>query len=376
MKKIILHFLTKIPTRYITSGLILIIILFIYGLIGSYFIMHLNFVDSIYYSIITMTTVGYGDLTPHTGIQKIFATTLALSGVALLAYVFNVLLTNFQEKMSKYSKGARKMKVINEMDDYYIICGFGRVGKVVFKELTSRKQNVIIIDKDPEICKNIEEKKNVIVINRDAIENDYIAKLAGEKCRSVILCAGDDVNNLFIVLTIRETNPDAWIVTRASKTENIKRLKKAGANKIVSPEIIGGKDLYYESARPHLLRITVKHDMEDLYEEFKIISKHKCTLETIDYHIPGIESPLSRDIKKMHEKDGKNFINYINTNEDKKQAIINLYENVNGVHSHLISGPDNATFKKLLKDLEKNEEIIGINLTNEQIVEITKETIE
>ena len=78
----------------------------------------------------------------------------------------------------------------------------------------------------------------------------------------------------------------------------------------------------------------------------------------------------------MHEKDGKNFINYINTNEDKKQAIINLYENVNGVHSHLISGPDNATFKKLLKDLEKNEEIIGINLTNEQIVEITKETIE
>ena len=122
--------------------MILIAALFVYGILGSYFIMHLNIIDSIYYSIITMATVGYGDYTPHTGIQKIFATTLALSGVALLAYVFNIMLTSFQEKMSEYSKGARKMKAIEDMDDYYIICGFGRVGKVVFDELKKRKQNI------------------------------------------------------------------------------------------------------------------------------------------------------------------------------------------------------------------------------------------
>ena len=104
MRKLTFKLLAKLPTRYISSGIIIIIILFVYGIVGSYFIMDLNLVDSVYYAVITMATVGYGDYIPHTGIEKIFATTLALGGVAVLAYVFNVMLTNFQEKMSKYSQ--------------------------------------------------------------------------------------------------------------------------------------------------------------------------------------------------------------------------------------------------------------------------------
>ena len=337
--------------------------------------MHLNLVDSIYYSVITMATVGYGDYIPTTGVQKIFATTLALGGVALLAYVFNIILTNVQEKMTEYSKGARKLKAIKVMEDYYIICGFGRVGKVVFDELTQRNQNVIVIDKDKDTCESIEEGDNVVVINDDAIEDDLVAKLAGEKCRSVIICTGDDVNNLFIVMTIRETNPDAWIVTRASKLENIKRLRKAGADKIVSPEIIGGEGLYYESARPHLLKVTVKHTADEIFNEFKIIAKYGCTLENIEYHIPGIETPLTRQIKTMNISDGQKYVNYLNTHDDQRQALENLYKNVNNIHSHLISGPDKTSFDRVLEDLEKIEEIIGINLTNKEIAEITQKEI-
>ena len=375
MRKITFKILTTLPAKYISSGMILIIGLFIYGVVGSIFIMDLNLVDSIYYSVITMATVGYGDYIPTTGIQKIFATTLALGGVALLAYVFNIILTNVQKKMVEYSKGARKLKAIEVMEDYYIICGYGRVGKVVFNELTQRNQNVIVIDKDKETCDSIEENDHVIVINEDAIEDDLVAKLAGKKCRSVIICTGDDVNNLFIVLTIRETNPDAWIVTRASKLENVKRLRKAVANMIVSPEIIGGEGLYYESARPHLLKVTVKHSVDEIYEEFKIIAKYHCTLENIEYHLPGIETPLTREIKSMHMSDGRKYVNYLSTHDDQRQALENLYKNVNHIHSHLISGPDNTSFDKLLKDLEKIEEIIGINLTNKEIAEITKKEI-
>ena len=375
MRKITFKILTTMPDKYISSSLILIIGLFIYGVVGSYIIMDLNLIDSIYYAIITMTTVGYGDYTPKTGIQKIFATTLALAGVALLAYVFNIILTNFQEKMSKYSKGAKKLKAIEVMEDYYIICGFGRVGKVVFDELNNRHQNIIIIDKNKEICDSIEESDNVIVLNEDAIEDDLVAKLAGEKCRSVIICTGDDVNNLFIVMTVRETNPDAWIVSRASKLDNIKRLRKAGADKIVSPEIIGGEGLYHESSRPHLLKITVRHDASKIYDEFKIIFDCGCTLENIEYHLPGIETPLTRQIKKMSIQDGQKYINYLNTHDEQKQALKNLYKNVNNIHSHLISGQDKATFNKLLKDLEKTEEIIGVNLTNKEIAKITARNI-
>ncbi len=376
MLKITWKIISKIPEKYMGTGLTLIIILFIYGLLGSYFIMGLNPIDSIYYSVITMATVGYGDLTPHTGIQKIFATTLALSGVGLLAYVFNVLLTNFEEKMSDYSKGARKLRAIQGMENYYVICGYGRVGKVVFEELNQRNQNIIIIDKDPEKCDSIKETKNVVVINEDAIEDDLVAKLAGEKCRSVVICTGDDVDNLFIVLTIRETNPDAWIVTRASKLENIKKLRKAGADKIVSPEIIGGHDLYYESTKPHVLKITVKHSSDEIFDEFKIISDNGCTLETIEYHLPGIENSLTRKIQTMNIADGQAYVNYLNTHDDQKQALDNLYKTVHNVHSHLISGPDKSTFNKLIKDLEKQEEIIGINLTNKEIAKITEKEID
>jgi len=375
MRKITFRILTTLPAKYISSGLILIIGLFIYGVVGSIFIMHLNLVDSIYYSVITMATVGYGDYIPTTGVQKIFATTLALGGVALLAYVFNIILTNVQEKMTEYSKGARKLKAIEVMEDYYIICGFGRVGKVVFDELRQRNQNIIIIDKDKETCESIEESDNIVVINDDAIEDDLVAKLAGEKCRSVIICTGDDVNNLFIVMTIRETNPNAWIVSRASKLENIKRLRKAGADKIVSPEVIGGEGLYYESARPHLLKVTVKHPASGIFDEFKIIAKYGCTLENIEYHIPGIETPLTRQIKTMNISDGQKYVNYLSTHDDQRQALENLYKNVNNIHSHLISGPDKASFDKLLKDLEDIEDIIGINLSNEEIAEITRKEI-
>ena len=375
MRKITFKILTKMPTRYIDNGLIFIVALFVYGIVGTHHIMKLNWFDSIYYATITMTTVGYGDYLPSTGIQKIFATTLAIGGVALLAYVFNIILANFQEKMSEYSQGAKKMKAIEVMKDYYIICGLGRVGKVVLEELLERNQNVIVIDKDKDKCESLKETDNLIIINEDAIEDDLIAKLAGDKCRSVIICTGDDVNNLYIVLTIRETNPDAWIVTRASKLDNIKRLKKAGADKIVSPEIIGGEDLYYESARPHILRVTVKHTVDEIYDEFRLIAKHGCTLESIDYHLPGIETPLTREIKAMKLHDGKRYQNYLNSHDDQRHALENLYKTVNTVHSHFISGPDQVAFDKLLKDLEKQEEIIGVNLTNEEIAKITSKEI-
>ena len=104
MRRFIFEFFRKI----VSNGVILIILLFTFGIIGSHYIMDLDLIDSIYYTVITMATVGYGDYIPTTGIQKLFATTLALGGVALLAYVFNVILSNFQEKIGIFSKGAKK----------------------------------------------------------------------------------------------------------------------------------------------------------------------------------------------------------------------------------------------------------------------------
>ena len=115
----------------------------------------------------------------------------------------------------------------------------------------------------------------------------------------------------------------------------------------------------------------MKHTVDEIYDEFKIIASHGCTLENIDYHIPGIETPLTREIKTMKLDEGKRYQNYLNTHDDQKEALTNLYRTVNNIHSHLISGPDRTTFDELVEDLKKHEEIIGINLSNEEIAKIT-----
>ncbi|MDO5848058.1 MAG: NAD-binding protein [Methanobrevibacter sp.] len=375
LRKFARQIMSKLPLNYIRNGSILVIGLLIYGIIGSRIIMGLDFFNSLYYSIITMATVGYGDIVPKTFIQKIFSMTLALGGVGIITYMFSIILENFSKRMSEYSKGAKMYKKIKKMRDYYILCGYGRVGKVVFEELKQRNQNVIIIEKDIQATQDIDPDDSTVIINRDATEDSLLSQIIFDKCRSIIVTTGSDVTNLFIVLTIRELQPNAWVVSRCSKTENIKRLYKAGANKIVSPEIIGGADLYFEAAKPHLIRITLRHNVEDITREMKMIIDHKCTLENIDYHFPGIRAPLTRKIGVLTLEEIEEFEEKLKNNPQKRSSLKNLYDSVHEIHSHWISGSDKANIDRLIKEIEKKDKIIGIDLTNEEIAEITSKYI-
>lgn len=367
--------LAKIPMKYIKNGSILIFGLIVYGVIGSMFIMDLDFANSLYYSIITMATVGYGDIVPKTVVQKIFSMTLALGGFGVITYVFSIILENISKRMSEYSKGAKMYKKVEKMRDYYVLCGFGRVGKVVFEELKNRNQNVIIIENNPIATQDLEPDDSVLIINRDATDDTLLGKILSDRCRSIVVTTGSDVTNLFIVLTIRELQPNAWVVSRCSKLENKNRLYKAGANKIVSPELIGGADLYFEAAKPHLIRVTLKHNVEDIAHEMHMILDHNCTLENIDYHFPGIRAPLTRKIGVITEDDVKKFMQNLEENPQKKESLKNLYNSVHEIHSHWISGSDKAYIDKLINEIEKTDKIIGIDLTNEEIAEITSKYI-
>ena len=131
--------------------------------------------------------------------------------------------------------------------------------------------------------------------------------------------------------------------------------------------------MFFESAKPYLLRITVKHNVDQIYDEFKVINKYDCSIETIDYHIPGVETPLTREINVTRLADGKKYYNYLQTHDDQRHALDTLYKTTNNIHSHLILGKDKQSFEDLIKDLKKIEEVVGINLTNKEIAEITRE---
>ena len=354
-------------------GIIIILSIIMYGVLGSMLIMKLDFYDSIYYTIITIATVGFGDITPTTTIQKIFSATLALSGVGLLAYILTIIISSVTENLQDIRSGRHMEKRLAEMENHYVLCGFGRVGLSVFEELKKRNQKVIVVDKDEKATEDIEENDNVIVYNANATEDKTIRKLNIDKSLGVIIATGNDVENLFMVLTIRELYKDAWIITRASKKENYNRLKHAGADKIISPEASGGVDIYFAAVQPNLVYITQKHDIDYLEREFEILKKYNCHLENIEYHFHGIRTPVTRKIGVLDGDATDHFIDMAKNNPDVRESLDVMYKTVNGIHSHWISGPDKTHVDMAIEELRKEGSLLGTNLEFSEINEFTKQ---
>lgn len=363
LKKII----TKIPFKILTNEGLIIIILLAYGIIGSYFIMNLSILDSVYYALITMATIGYGDITPVTTVQKVFTITLAVGGLGIIAYVFTIILSNFSEKMNKVAKGAKIMRKIEKMDDYVVICGYGRVGKTIVKNMNERNQNVIIIEKDPLKTEKVKDLKNIAVLKRDATEEDVLKYVLTEKCNSIVICTGDDVTNLFIVLSIREIDKDVLIVSRLSNIENKNKLIQAGANKIVSPEIIGGEDIFYNAIEKQMIKVTTKYGPEKLVETAEKLEELGCRIESIDFHLRGIKTPLSHKIESFEHEDITKLKKIV-----EKDEFDALYKLSNSIHSEWITCPNKKSHDILIEKLEQEDDVLGINLTNHEIQEIIK----
>ena len=354
-------------------GVIIILCIIIYGVLGSIFIMKLDIYDSIYYTIITIATVGFGDITPTTTIQKIFSVTLALAGVGLLAYILTIIISSVTQNLQDIRSGRYMEKRLEEMENHYILCGYGRVGTAVYEELMKRNQKVIIIEKNEEKIEDIEENDNVIALHANATEDKTLKKVNIDKSLGVIITTGSDVDNLFIVLTTRELYEDAWIVSRASKKENIKRLKNAGANKVISPEASGGSDIYFAAVQPNLVYVTQRHGIDYLEREFEILKKHDCHLENIEYHFQGIRTPVTRKIGVLDEDEKDHFIDMVKNKPDVRESLDVMYKTVNGVHSHWISGPDKTHVDMAIEELKKEGTLLGTNLEFKEINEFTKQ---
>ena len=369
--KIIYNYSTKDRTGL--YAVLIIVIILLYGILGSIYIMGLNLNDSIYYTIITLATVGYGDIIPITPLQKIFSVTLALSGVGILAYIFTFIISSITQNLQDMRSGRIMERKLADMQNHYILCGFGRVGVAVYEELMKRNQKVIIIEKNEEKLEDMEENENVVLLNGNATEDKTLKKLNIDKSLGVIVTTGSDVDNLFIVLTTRELYKDAWIVSRASKKESINRLKHAGANKVISPESSGGTDIYFAAVQPNLVHITERHGVDFIGNELEILRKYDCHLENIEYHFHGIKTPVSRTIGVLDEDEEDAFIERINSNKNVRESLETIYSTVNEVHSHWVSGPDQFFLNMAIKELENEGIVLGVNLSLDEINKFTKQ---
>lgn len=363
----------QISYSILTYAFIALIALVTYGILGSLYIMHLDIINSLYYTVITIATVGYGDISPITPLQKLFTVTLVMGGVGLVAYVFTLTMSVVTMAVEEITSGSKMRRRLNATKNHFVLCGYGRVGAAVFRELKKRNQMAIIIEKDKKIVeKELWEDPDVLAIPGDATDEDILIDAGINRARGVIITTGDDVDNLFITLTAREIHPKAWIVARASKRENIKRLKRSGADRVISPETSGGEDIYFAAVEPTIMKLTMMHEVPEIKKEAEIILKHGCTLENIEYHLPEFKEPLERKIGITKIDELNRFLDSLEREPSRKRTLERIYESVSGIHSHWISGPDKETLNKVAEELKNEGILLGVDLDEKEIKEAAR----
>lgn len=359
-----------ISYHIVIYALVALMALFIYGILGSMFIMHLDIINSLYFTVITVATVGYGDIIPVTPVQKLFTITLVLGGVGLVAYAFTLAITVVSMVVEEVTSGSRQKRRIDAAKNHFILCGYGRVGTAVFKQLKRRNQETIIIERDRNIIeKELWEEPEILAIPGDATDEEILKSAGIKRARGIIIATGEDVDNLFITLTARELHPEIWIVARASKSENIKRLYRSGADKVISPETSGGEDIYFAAIQPTLMKLTMMHGVSNIKKEAEIILKHGATLENIEYHLPEFKEPLARKIEVSKLGEINKFMDSLERDPARKSSLQRVYESVSGIHSHWISGQDRESLDKVVAELKKEGILLGVNLNDDEIKE-------
>ena len=201
---------------------------------------HLSFIDALYLSTITISTVGFSDVQIATVAGKLFTIFLIIIGWTAFAYGISVITSHFVEGgIGSFIYRVRHKNNIKKMKDHAIIVGYGRNGSQAATELLKRETNFVVIEKDHDLIMNSLDKK--IQFNEgDATDDEILIEARISKAKSIILTLPLDADNLFITISARALNPGIQIITRATNESAEKKLLIAGANEVVMPEYVGG----------------------------------------------------------------------------------------------------------------------------------------
>jgi voltage-gated potassium channel len=195
--------------------------------------------DAFYWAIVTLSTVGYGDITPQTHGGRFITISLILSGLGVLSFFTSIIVAAFSDKMHALREN-RIYAELSRYKNFMIICGFGRVGQEIAAKLAQDKTPFVVIDTN-EACIELAKQKQYLAIHDDASENRVLTQCGICQGASAVLCTtSNDVTNVYITLTSRYLNPDIQIITRANRQDNVAKLYQAGANQVIQPFAIAG----------------------------------------------------------------------------------------------------------------------------------------
>lgn len=261
----------SIITSKFRVAILLIMSVLVIGVLGYRFIAGYTWVNSLYMTVITLSTVGFGEVAPLNETGKLFAVFLILSSVATFAYSVTVITEYLMNKNSFEQFKNRKMKKkIQKLSNHVIICGYGRNGKQAAQKLATYNRPFVVVEKDKDLIDKHGE--DMLFVNGNANEDDVLLESGIEKAHSIIVALPNDADNLFVVLSARQINSKICIISRASQETSYKKLKLAGANNVIMPDKIGGD---------HMASLVVMPDLVEFLDNLSIIGGNKVNVEEV-----------------------------------------------------------------------------------------------
>jgi voltage-gated potassium channel len=236
--------------RRTITGFFLLLVVVTTGALGFWYFEDLSLFEAFYLTVITITTVGYGDYYPHTIYGQTFALVLILTGVGVVLYVLTGIIGLVLEGQLREALGITRVKRgVAKMKNHRIICGGGRTGSVIADDFRDEGQEFVVIENNTERVKEL-RKKEILVVEGDATSEGTLKEAGVERASGLVSTLPDDADNLFLSITAKGLNPNLDIVSRASSERTAKMLHKTGVKKVVMIEEIGGRRLARSLTKP------------------------------------------------------------------------------------------------------------------------------
>lgn len=294
--------MVKLFRSKIYVALFLVLIVLLFGVLGYRFISDYSWIDALYMTIITVTTVGFSEVRPMGPEGKIFTVLLILTSVFTVGFAISVVTEYILSRNSlQILKKKRVKKTIDNLSDHVVVCGFGRNGMQASERLKAYDRSFVIVEKDKEVIDKHEDE--VLFVEGDANDDEVLLKAGVERAQFLITALPDDAANLFVVLSARQLNKQLFIISRASQVNSQKKLLLAGANKVIMPDKIGGD---------HMASLVVMPDLITFMDKLSMEGEHTTNLEevAIEDFADQVECNSLRDLD-LRRKTGCTIIGYI-----------------------------------------------------------------
>ncbi len=298
--------IVKIFRSKLNTAVVLLVLVLIIGVFGFKIISDFSWLDAIYMTVITVTTVGFGEVQPLDQESKLFTIILILTSVIIVGYALKIITEYIISKNDINELKQKKMqKKIDALSDHVIICGYGRNGKQAANKLATHQRDFVVIEKDEQVVQKYQNDATLFVTG-NANEDEVLAAAGINRASCLISALPNDSDNVFVVLSARQISPDIRIISRASQETTYSKLKLAGANNVILPDRIGGD---------HMASLVVVPDLLEFVDNLSIIGNQSINIEEVAveqlYDTSKQKTILELDLRK---KTGCNVIGYKDEN--------------------------------------------------------------